>query len=444
MNRFFSSMLNPSPEGVDLDDMCVGTYLVRAGKGENPVIKAQAMSVEQTTGSWADVKCETDEIRAKYAGKVLGIYEVPDYELQTHMEQEVADGEMRDYIFRIAFPVANIEDNIPLLLATITGNITAEPYVRLLDIDFGKNFTKRFKGPKFGIEGIRNILGVKERPLLNNMIKPCTGYTPDIGAELFYEAAVGGVDIIKDDELIGGDRSFNKIEDRVRMNMDAAARAEKVKKEKTIYTVNITDEIYRLKDNALRAIKAGVNGLMVDTFAVGLSALRMLAEDPEITVPILSHCCYSGAQYSSPLQGVSSLALNKLSRLCGADTLLIVPPYAKFDSTFGKYIRNITICTSKFGHLKTSLPFIGGGVICGLVPTLLDDAGNDVLLGVGAGIHGHPMGPTAGATAFRQAIDATMKGVSLREAAKSHKELQVAIDKWGVFGEDNLKKNYAI
>lgn len=54
-------------------------------------------------------------------------------------------------------------------------------------------------------------------------------YTPDVGAKLFFEAAAGGVDVIKDDELIGGDRSFNKLADRVKANMDAAHRAEEVK-----------------------------------------------------------------------------------------------------------------------------------------------------------------------------------------------------------------------
>jgi 2,3-diketo-5-methylthiopentyl-1-phosphate enolase len=183
---------------------------------------------------------------------------------------------------------------------------------------------------------------------------------------------------------------------------------------------------------------------MVNVFAVGLSALRDLAEDPAVNVPILAHWCYGGAQSVSPLQGASSIVLNKLIRLCGADTVLVVPPYGKFDSTFLKYIRNITACTSKFGDIKTVLPFVGGGVITGLVPTIMDDAGYDVLLGVGAGIHGHPMGPAAGARAFRKAIDATMKGIPLREAAKYSDELNVSIEKWGVYGEEDLKKNYAI
>nr|MBC8274202.1 ribulose 1,5-bisphosphate carboxylase [Chloroflexota bacterium] len=59
-------------------------------------------------------------------------------------------------------------------------------------------------------EGVRKVLGVEKRPLLNNMIKPCTGYTCEVGAELFRKAATGGCDIVKDDELIA-DASFNSV-----------------------------------------------------------------------------------------------------------------------------------------------------------------------------------------------------------------------------------------
>ena len=54
------------------------------------------------------------------------------------------------------------------------------------------------------------------------------------------------------------------------------------------------------------------------------------------------------------------------------------------------------------------------------------------------------MGAKAGAVAFRKAIDATMNNTSLREAAKSSEELKLALEKWGVYGEEDLKKNYAI
>ena len=61
MNRFYCPMLNPLYEGVNLDDLCVGTYLVAAEKNENPVIKAASIGIKQTTGSWVDVPCETDK-----------------------------------------------------------------------------------------------------------------------------------------------------------------------------------------------------------------------------------------------------------------------------------------------------------------------------------------------------------------------------------------------
>lgn len=442
-DRMYSPLLNPLYEGCDMNDLVVGTYLIGADKEESAIVKAASIGIEQTTGSWVDVPEETDEVRAKYCSKILGIYEVPAYENQTNVNISV-DG-LRFYVIRIGFPVANIEDNIPLLIASITGNIMSMPYLKLLDIDFPKKFADKFKGPKFGIDGVREILNVHDRPLLNNMIKPCTGYTPDVGAKLFYEAAAGGVDIIKDDELIGGDRSFNKLKDRVIANMDAVERAKAAKNgENTMYACNITDEVYRLKENAMTVIENGGNCIMVDVHGIGYTALRMLAEDPDITVPILGHSCFNGAFTCSPYQGMSSKVVLKLVRLCGCDIYLTQPPYGKFDNTFDNYITNIITTKAKFYDLKPSLPFVGGGVVPGLVPRFMKDCGNDVLLGVGAGIHAHGMGPQAGAKAFRVAIDACMNDVPLREAAKNSKELTWSIDKWGIYGEDHSKDLYAI
>lgn len=441
-NRFYSPLLNPLIEGVNADDLCIATYLIGADKEETAIIKAASIGIEQTTGSWIDVPEETDEVRAKYASKILAIYEVPAFENQTDVNDQVKG--RRFYVVRIGFPVVNIENNIPLLMGSITGNIMSMPYLKLLDIDFPQSFVKDFQGPKFGIEGIRKILNVPKRPLLNNMIKPCTGYTPEVGAKLFYEAAAGGVDIIKDDELIGGNRRFNKLADRVKANMDAAHRADAEKGETTMYACNITDEVSRLKENAMTVIENGGNCIMVDVHGIGLTAVRMLAEDPDITVPILGHSCFNGAFTCSPVQGVSSKVVTKLARLCGCDMYLTQPPYGKFDNTFDNYITNMITTKAKMYDIKPMLPFVGGGVVPGLVPKFLEDAGPDILLGVGAGIHGHAMGPRAGAKAFREAIDAVMEGVPLREAAKKSEELQWSIDKWGIEGEDHSKDLYAL
>lgn len=49
---------------------------------------------------------------------------------------------------------------------------------------------------------------------------------------------------------------------------------------------------------------------------------------------------------------------------------------------------------------------------------------------MGGGIHGHPDGTVKGAMAMRQAVDATMKGISLKEYSKTHEELRKALEKW--------------
>ena len=199
--RFYSGLMNPMYESENMDDYVMATYLVGARREEDAIVKATSIAIEQTTGSWADVATETDEVRKTYAGKVFGVYEVPDFVNQVDLD--LYKGEMRYYVMRIGYPVVNFKNNLPLMLSAITGNITALPMLKCMDIEFPESFVADFKGPKFGIQGIRDILGVYDRPLLNNMIKPCTGWTPEQGAQLFYEAAVGGVDWIKDDEFHG-------------------------------------------------------------------------------------------------------------------------------------------------------------------------------------------------------------------------------------------------
>ena len=60
-----------------------------------------------------------------------------------------------------------------------------------------------------------------------------------------------------------------------------------------------------------------------------------------------------------------------------------------------------------------------------------------VMIAAGGAIHGHPMGPAAGARAFRQGIDEVMNGVALKDAAgkPENKELKAAIDAWGIYEE---------
>jgi ribulose-bisphosphate carboxylase large chain len=61
----------------------------------------------------------------------------------------------------------------------------------------------------------------------------------------------------------------------------------------------------------------------------------------------------------------------------------------------------------------------------------MDIYGNELVLLVSGGIHGHPKGTRAGAMATMQAVEAKMEGISLKEKAKTNKELREALGKWG-------------
>jgi 2,3-diketo-5-methylthiopentyl-1-phosphate enolase len=65
-----------------------------------------------------------------------------------------------------------------------------------------------------------------------------------------------------------------------------------------------------------------------------------------------------------------------------------------------------------------------------MVPKVIKDRAPDIVIGSGGGIYAHPQGPVAGARAFRQAIDATLRGRSLEDAAKEHPQLKAALEAW--------------
>ncbi len=421
------SVLFMNPEEVD-DRFMVATYYCATKPSQNVMKFAAALAVEQTTGTWLPVPEETPELRKKFIGRIVGIYETPAYQME--IPEDVTE---RHFTIQIAYPWRNFGPMFSMMLTTVIGNISSSGKVKLVDINFPKEYLADFKGPKFGIRGIRDYLGVYNRPLVSNMIKPCTGIDPKTTAKLAYEAAVGGIDIIKDDELVA-DAKHCPLVDRVKAVMEALKRADDEKGEKTIFVFNITDRTEKLLDNAHRAIDAGANGLMLNYFPIGLDAARMVCEDPNVNVPVLGHADFTGAVYESPWSGLSAkLIRGKLVRLAGLDVLLLSSPYGKFPNLMDTIFNMALTITSPLKHIKPTFPAISGGTMQGHVEEIINQFGDDVVIAAGGAIHGHPMGAKAGAKAFRQAIDAVKSGIGLEEAGRRHQELGMALDAWGIY-----------
>ena len=120
----------------------------------------------------------------------------------------------------------------------------------------------------------------------------------------------------------------------------------------------------------------------------------------------------------------------KLSRLIGMDQLHVGTAVGKMEESKETVMENVKACTESFGGLKKTFPVCSGGLHPGHIPKLVEFFGKDIIIQSGGGVHGHPNGTIEGAKALRQAVDATMRGVSLKDYAKSHEQLKSALAKW--------------
>ncbi len=416
-------------EGVDLNTYIIATYLMQGPPGEDMLSRAEAIATEQTVGRAIYQMDGMEWLIKDRGGKLIGLTPIPDHESRTTR----AEGEWQRYIARVAFPIANINYQIPMLLTTVMGDVSMSGILKLVDLDLPPLFIKGFQGPKFGLEGIRKIFGVS-RPLICSILKPCVGVSSKQASEIFYSHAMGGTDVIKDDELMayGGEL---KLEDRVRACIEAQKRAYEQTGDKTVYLVSITDRPDRVVDNAKRAIEAGANGLMITPLSTGIATIQMLSENPDIQVPIFGHPALVGATSWSPDFGIGEhILLGKLFRLAGVDINAIPVPYGRFTHLREKFIRLFNISKAPMGHIKPVFTQTGGGINPINAADVMADVGNDVMLVAGGSIQVHPMGLSAGIRAIRQSIQAYVDKVPLAEAAKQNKELNMAWELWGPKG----------
>lgn len=377
-------------------------------------------------GTGANVAGVTPGRKERHSGRVLGIYETPQYEVRVPIGIQ-----KRNFVVQIGIPVVNIGESLAMLLSNTAGEILAFGNIKLLDLHFPEGYIRNYQGPKYGIEGIRQTLNVYDRPLLLAIYKPSLGYTPEEGASYFYEVAVGGVDIVKDDELLS-DPSFCRRKERVKLYSAAENRAFEETGEHTLYAVNITDNVDNLVKNALEVIELGANAVMINYLQVGLDATRMVCEDPRVTIPILGHNSGATSLYASHNSGMSSILINaKLPRLCGVDLIIFFTNYGNYPTLQERSELMAKEMLKPLYSVRSTLPIAAGGITPGLVDTLFLNYGQDIAIGSGGCIFGHPQGPKAGAMAFRQAIKSVIDGRELTNAAEEYEELNGALEKWG-------------
>ena len=373
---------------------------------------AETIAAESSIGTWTDVKTMKPRIK-KLGAKVF---------------------EVKGNYVKIAYPSDLFEPkNMPQILSSVAGNIFGMKTVknlRLEDIYFPQNIAKSFKGPLYGIKGIRKLLKIPKRPLIGTIVKPKLGLNEKEHAQVAYEAWIGGVDIVKDDENLSN-LKFNKFDKRVIETLKMRDRAERETGERKMYMPNITAEIDSMLERANLVNELGGEYVMIDIITTGWSALETLRKANE-DLKLVLHAHRAGhAAFTRGKHGVSMLVISKIARLIGIDQLHIGTVIGKMEGSKDEIIKIDKFLKSKWFNIRTVFPVASGGLYPGLLPKLIEIFGNDIIIQAGGGIHGHKLGTQSGAKAMRQTVDAIMKDIDLNIYSKKHKELDIALKQWG-------------
>ncbi|WP_096154946.1 MULTISPECIES: 2,3-diketo-5-methylthiopentyl-1-phosphate enolase [Bacillus] len=403
----------------------VATYLIHDHKG-NLEKKAESIALGLTVGSWTNLPLIEQEQLKRHKGNVVGVEYLPTSELvDNYFQKKITKG-----IVKIEYPAANFSPDLPAILTTVFGKLSLDGEIKLLDLEFSKGLKKYFPGPKFGADGLREITGVYNRPFIMSIFKGVLGKDLTFVANQLREQALGGVDFIKDDEILF-ENELTPFVKRISVGKEVVQQVFEETGHRARYAVNLTGRTFELKEKAKRAAEDGADILLFNVFSYGLDVLQSLAEDKEIGIPIMAHPAVSGAVTPSEFYGISnSLLLGKLLRYAGADFSLFPSPYGsvalKREEALGIY-ESLT----NSDMWKKTIPVPSAGIHPGLVPVLMQDFGIDCVINAGGGVHGHPDGAIGGGKAFRQAVEAVQNGLSLQQAAKENEELQKALHLWG-------------
>ena len=321
----------------------------------------------------------------------------------------------------IAFPLENInleEDGISQILCHIAGgqvDILELEKCHVLDINLPADVEKIFRlQPAYGIDGFRKFNGVIDKPFFGGIIKPKVGMSPEVLLEAVKEMVYGGVNYIKEDELLGNPKHC-PLQKRVPLITNWLAN-------------NASDVIYNFCINgdspyANFVANEGGNGIHINVWS-GLGAFRAIRkQNPNLWI----HFQKSGDKFFTDRRAPFHIywpLICKIAGWSGCDSI-----HAGMIGGYMNQDDNELKDALKVLWKYNIVPALSCGMHPGLVQYINGLLGTyDWMANVGGAMHGHPMGTLSGGLAMRQAIDGQL----------DMPEYLAAIEKWGdkKFSED--------
>lgn len=385
---------------INEQDYVIATYLMSSTES----LKAAAwnLAIGQSVGN-PNVRneWETDELFENHSCIILG--------------DERALEAYQDGPVEIAFPKVNTDwetDGISHLLCQLMGghvDIDIITRCRLIKLELPEDVKAHFKGPKYGLSGFRKFTGQYNKPLLGSIVKPKIGITPEVLLEMVKQMVDGGVDFIKEDEIMSNPACAPL--DR-RVDIIANYLAKQSRKVVFCHTINCDPHV--VMDRVKRVHELGGVGVHINVFS-GLGVYNSIRK---LDLPLFLHFQKSGDKVFTDVShrfSISWPVICQLATLMGVDTIQtgMMGGYSNDDPVELQE----AIAVLRAGN---TTPVLSCGFHPGLVDKITGLAGLDYMANVGGAVHGHPGGTISGARAMRQAIDKTYGP-----------EYKQAIEKWG-------------
>ncbi|MDR0870750.1 MAG: hypothetical protein LBN39_08155 [Planctomycetaceae bacterium] len=288
------------------------------------------------------------------------------------------------YRAKISFADEIAAGEFTQFLNVVFGNISIKSGIQVAGLELSKTVFGLVPGPRFGISGIRGIIGVSGRPPLFTALKPM-GLSADNLAKLAEQFVEGGIDIIKDDHGLSN-QVFAPFEERVQRCAAAVQEANVKFNRKSIYVPNITAPSEQLLDKAHFAKEHGAGGLLITPGLTGLDQLRRLAA-AKIGLPVFAHPAFIGSYVMSQEQGINcGVLFGTLMRLAGADATIYPNHGGRFPLSVQDCADIVQKSREPLEAFKPIFPCPAGGMELHNIDEMIRQNGKDMLILVGSGL----------------------------------------------------------
>lgn len=378
-----------SRKSIDVsNDYLIATYSIRTNNNKGDVLQAAyELAVGQSIGNpYSRSIHEEKQLIENHCCLIL--HEPED--LENKFEKDVS----------IAFPKKNIDyenDGISQLLCMLMGgqmDIETFEKCRLIDLKFPPSFNKYFYKPYFGLSGTRKRVNSYSKPLLGSIIKPKTGIDKYKLLDMVKELVDGGVDFIKEDEILS-----NPFVCPLKERVPFISNYLEKNNIKTIYTFCINSDHDQIIERSKFVVNEGGHGVHVNWWS-GIGSYKAIKK---LNLPLFIHFQKSGDKvitHENHNFGIDWKVICSLAAMNGVDSIHIgmIGGYLNDDEN---YIKNIANELSN----ENTIPALSCGLNADSVPLINKSIGTDYLANVGGAIHSDPKGSKNGAMIMRKAID---------------------------------------